>query len=68
MVADWAINMSADVGIGRLTEPREMAPAMIFLDSDEASYVNGINMIVDGGFSAAAATGQVDFAKYMPAR
>ena len=41
---------------------------MIFLGSDEASYVNGINMIVDGGFSAAAATGQVDFAKYMPAR
>jgi hypothetical protein len=25
-------------------------------------------MVVDGGFSAAAATGQVDFAKYMPAR
>jgi hypothetical protein len=45
-----------------------MAPAMIFLGSDEASYVNGINMVVDGGFSAAAATGQVDFAKYMPAR
>ena len=67
-MGDWAINMTADVGIGRLAEPREMAPAMIFLGSDEASYVNGINMIVDGGFSAAAATGQVDFAKYMPAR
>ena len=67
-MGDWAIDMTADVGIGRLAEPREMAPAMIFLGSDEASYVNGINMVVDGGFSAAAATGQVDFAKYMPAR
>jgi NAD(P)-dependent dehydrogenase (short-subunit alcohol dehydrogenase family) len=67
-MGDWAINMTADVGIGRLAEAREMAPAMIFLGSDEASYVNGLNMVIDGGFSAAAATGQVDFAKYMPAR
>jgi NAD(P)-dependent dehydrogenase (short-subunit alcohol dehydrogenase family) len=67
-MGDWAIDMTADVGIGRLAEPREMAPGMIFLGSDEASYVNGLNMVIDGGFSAAAATGQVDFSKYMPPR
>jgi NAD(P)-dependent dehydrogenase (short-subunit alcohol dehydrogenase family) len=63
-MGDQAINMTADVGIGRLATADEMAPAMIFLGSDEAGYVNGVNLIVDGGFSAAAATGQVDYAKY----
>lgn len=65
-MGDWAINMTADVGIGRLAEASEMAPAMIFLGSTEASYVNGVNFVIDGGFSAAAATGQVDFSKYAP--
>ena len=64
-MGDKAIDMTADVGIGRLADPAEMAPAMIFLGSDEASYVVGVNLIVDGGFSAAATTGQVDFAKYL---
>lgn len=64
-MGDKAINMTADVGIGRLADPAEMAPAMIFLGSDEASYVVGVNLIVDGGFTAAATTGQVDFAKYL---
>jgi NAD(P)-dependent dehydrogenase (short-subunit alcohol dehydrogenase family) len=65
-MGDWAIDMTADVGIGRLAEAREMAPGMIFLGSDEASYVNGVNLVIDGGFSAAGATGQVDYAKYLP--
>lgn len=64
-MGDKAINMTADVGIGRLADPSEMAPAMIFLGSDEASYIVGVNLIVDGGFTAAATTGQVDFAKYL---
>jgi NAD(P)-dependent dehydrogenase (short-subunit alcohol dehydrogenase family) len=64
-MGDGAINMTADVGIGRLATPDEMAPAMIFLGSDEAGYVNGVNLVIDGGFSAAAATGQVDYAKYL---
>ena len=64
-MGDKAINMTADVGIGRLATPDEMAPAMLFLGSSEATYVNGVNLVIDGGFSAAAATGQVDFAKYL---
>lgn len=65
-MGDWAIDMTADVGIGRLATPDEMAPAMVFLGSAGASYVNGVNLVIDGGFSAAAATGQVDFSKYLP--
>jgi NAD(P)-dependent dehydrogenase (short-subunit alcohol dehydrogenase family) len=64
-MGDKAIDMTADVGIGRLATPDEMAPAMLFLGSTEATYVNGVNLVIDGGFSAAAATGQVDFAKYL---
>jgi NAD(P)-dependent dehydrogenase (short-subunit alcohol dehydrogenase family) len=64
-MGDATINMTADVAIGRLATPAEMAPAMLFLGSAEASYVNGVNLIIDGGFTAAMATGQVDFAAYL---
>jgi NAD(P)-dependent dehydrogenase (short-subunit alcohol dehydrogenase family) len=67
-MGDAAINMTADVGIGRLAAPVEMAPAMLFLGSDQASYVNGVNLVIDGGFTAAMATGQVDFAQYLGGR
>ncbi|MCH2426110.1 MAG: coniferyl-alcohol dehydrogenase [Acidimicrobiales bacterium] len=64
-MGDNAIEMTAEAGIGRLATADEMAPAMAFLGSEgAASYVNGVNLDIDGGFMAAMATGQVDFAKY----
>ena len=38
---------------GRWGELREIGPAAVFLASDEASYVSGLVMTVDGGFTAA---------------
>lgn len=64
-LGDAAIEMTAGSGIGRLARPEEMAPGILFLSHPgTASYVNGTNLIIDGGFTAASETGQVDFAKY----
>lgn len=37
---------------GRLAQPEEVASAVMFLASDEASFVNGTTLLVDGGYTA----------------
>ncbi len=39
--------------MARLGEPRDVANAALFLASDEASYMTGVNLMVDGGWMAA---------------
>jgi NAD(P)-dependent dehydrogenase (short-subunit alcohol dehydrogenase family) len=36
----------------RIADPREVAMAVLFLASDEASFVNGTSIVVDGGLTA----------------
>jgi len=38
--------------MGRLREPREVAEAILFLASDQASFITGAILPVDGGFLA----------------
>lgn len=38
--------------LGRLGDPREVAQAVLFLASEEASFITGTNIFVDGGYSA----------------
>ena len=38
--------------MGREGEPKEVANAVLFLASDEASYITGTELIMDGGFTA----------------
>jgi NAD(P)-dependent dehydrogenase (short-subunit alcohol dehydrogenase family) len=42
-------HLSTLVPMGRLGEPREIAKAAAFLASDDSSFVNGIELFVDGG-------------------
>ena len=39
--------------LGRMMEPSELAAAMVFLLSDQASAITGVNLPVDAGWSAA---------------
>lgn len=38
--------------LGRAGQPREVACAVLFLVSDDASYITGTSLIVDGGYTA----------------
>jgi len=38
--------------MGRAAEPEEVADVIAFLASDDARFVNGVNLPVDGGLSA----------------
>jgi NAD(P)-dependent dehydrogenase (short-subunit alcohol dehydrogenase family) len=42
-------DLAKTVPLGRLGEPDEIAKAVSFLASDEASYISGIELYVDGG-------------------
>ena len=44
--------MNANVPMGREGEPFEVANAVLFLASDEATYITGAELVVDGGFTA----------------
>ena len=52
-IVDAAVNR---VALGRLAQPDDIAPAVLFLASDDARYVTGTFLAVDGGTTAS--TGQ----------
>jgi 3-oxoacyl-[acyl-carrier protein] reductase len=49
LTADRLRALAGQVPLGRIGEPAEIAAAVAFLASDEASYVNGAVLDVNGG-------------------
>src|SRR5205809_6741858 len=43
--------ISTTVPLGRFGRPEEIAKAVVFLASDDASYITGVELFVDGGFA-----------------
>ena len=44
---------SSTIPLGRMGEPQELAKAVLFLASDDSSYINAIELMVDGGATGA---------------
>jgi NAD(P)-dependent dehydrogenase (short-subunit alcohol dehydrogenase family) len=44
-------HISNGVPLGRFGNPDEIAKAVVFLASDDASYITGTELFVDGGFA-----------------
>ena len=44
-------SLIAGIPLGRLGTPDEVAKAVVFLASDDSSFVNGAELFVDGGFA-----------------
>jgi NAD(P)-dependent dehydrogenase (short-subunit alcohol dehydrogenase family) len=44
--------MTGGVALGRIGDPEEVASVVCFLASDQASYVTGASLLVDGGLTA----------------
>ncbi len=49
---EYTRRMNIDHPIGRIGRPEEVAKAVLFLASDEASFITGASLSVDGGLTA----------------
>ena len=48
-IAQFEAQTAATTPLGRAGMPDEIAKAVVFLASDDSSYITGIELFVDGG-------------------
>lgn len=51
--SDYFQRLAAAIPVGRLGQPEEIGAVVAFLCSQQASFINGISLLVDGGMSRA---------------
>jgi len=61
-------NISTSVPLGRFGTPDEIAKAVVFLASDDSSYITGTELFVDGGFCANLSPREVSETRTAPQR
>jgi NAD(P)-dependent dehydrogenase (short-subunit alcohol dehydrogenase family) len=44
-------HLSSQIPVGRIGQPEDVAKAAVFLASDDASFINGIELFADGGMA-----------------
>lgn len=49
---DYLKRREANIPLKRIGTPQDIAHAALFLASDEASYITGVDLLVDGGYAA----------------
>jgi meso-butanediol dehydrogenase/(S,S)-butanediol dehydrogenase/diacetyl reductase len=57
---DAAAPFTNRVALGRLGRPEDIAPAFLFLASDDAAYITGVTLPVDGGTTASTGQAHVE--------
>ena len=50
--SEWYTGETSRIPLGRLAKAEEIANAILYLASDESSYVTGSELVVDGGLTA----------------
>jgi NAD(P)-dependent dehydrogenase (short-subunit alcohol dehydrogenase family) len=50
--SDFVKKYENKVPLGRMGTPQDIAPSVVFLLSDDAKYITGQNLLVDGGWTA----------------